>query len=70
MRRRRKQLVNGLQKKRRYGKLKEEATDGTVWRTRFRRGYGLVERQNTELMEKGTFAVSLRTQTPSRSPAT
>jgi hypothetical protein len=45
--RRRKQLLDGLKEKRRYWKLKEEALDRTVWRTRFGRGYGLV-RQTTE----------------------
>jgi hypothetical protein len=34
--RRRKQVLFGLQNKRRYYKLKEEAVDRTLWRTRFR----------------------------------
>jgi hypothetical protein len=38
--RRRKQLLDDLKEKRRYWKLKEEALDRTVWRTRFVRGYG------------------------------
>jgi hypothetical protein len=46
--RRRKQLLDDLKEKRRYGKLKEEAQDRTVWRTRFGRGYGPVVRQTTE----------------------
>jgi hypothetical protein len=37
-----------LKKKRRYCKLKEEALDRTLWRTRFGRGYGPVVRQATE----------------------
>jgi hypothetical protein len=45
---RRKQLLDDLKKKRRYWKLKEEALDCTVWRTRFGRGYGPVVRQTAE----------------------
>jgi hypothetical protein len=37
--RRRKQLLDGLKEKGRYWKLKEEALDRTLWRTRFGRGY-------------------------------
>jgi hypothetical protein len=33
--RRRKQLLDDLKEKRRYCKLKEEALDRTLWRTRF-----------------------------------
>jgi hypothetical protein len=36
--RRRKQLLDDLEEKRRYWKLKEEALDRTLWRTRFGRG--------------------------------
>jgi hypothetical protein len=43
--RRRKQLLDCLREKRRYWKLKEEALDRTLWRTRFGRGYGPVIRQ-------------------------
>jgi hypothetical protein len=46
--RRRKQLLDDLKEKRRYWKLKEEALDGTVWRTRFGRGYGPVVRQTAD----------------------
>jgi hypothetical protein len=46
--RRRKQLLDDLQEKRRYWKLKEEALDRILWRTRFGRGYGPVVRQTTE----------------------
>jgi hypothetical protein len=46
--RRRKQLPYDLKEKRIYCKLKEEALDRTLWRTRCRRGYGPVVRQNTE----------------------
>jgi hypothetical protein len=42
--RRRKQLLDDLKGKRRYWKLKEEALDGPLWRTRFGRGYGPVVR--------------------------
>jgi hypothetical protein len=40
--RRRKQLLYDLKEKRRYWKLKEEALDCTLWRTRFERGCGLI----------------------------
>jgi hypothetical protein len=45
--RRRKQLLNDLKDKREYWKLKEEALDRTLWRTRFGRSYGPVVRQTT-----------------------
>jgi hypothetical protein len=45
---RRKQLLDDLKEKRRYWKLKEEALDRTLWRTRFGRGYEPVVRQTTE----------------------
>jgi hypothetical protein len=45
--RRRKQLPDGLNEKRRYWKLKEEALHRTVWRTRFGRACGPVVRQTT-----------------------
>jgi hypothetical protein len=37
-----KQLLNDLKEKREYFKLKEEALDHTMWRTRSGRGYGPV----------------------------
>jgi hypothetical protein len=46
--RRRKQLLDDLKEKKSYRKLKEEALDRTLWRTRFGRGYGPVVRQTTE----------------------
>jgi hypothetical protein len=46
--RRRKQLLNDLKGKRRYWKLKEEALDRTLWRTRFGRGYGPDVRQTAQ----------------------
>jgi alpha-D-ribose 1-methylphosphonate 5-triphosphate synthase subunit PhnL len=46
--RRRKQLLDNLKVKNRYWKLKEEALDRTLWKTRFGRGYGPVVRQITE----------------------
>jgi hypothetical protein len=46
--RRRKQLLDDFKEKRRYWKLKEEAADRTMWRTRLGRGYGVVVRQTTE----------------------
>jgi hypothetical protein len=39
---RRKLLLDDLKEKRGYWKLKEEALDRTVWRTRFGRGNGPV----------------------------
>jgi hypothetical protein len=50
--RRRKQLLDDLKEKRRYWKMKEEALDRTLWRTRFGRGYGPVVRQTTEWMNE------------------
>jgi hypothetical protein len=46
--RKRKQQLNDLKEKLRYWKLKEEALDHTLWRTRFGRGYGPVVRQTME----------------------
>jgi len=46
--RRRKKLLDDLKDRRRYSHLKEEALDRTVWRNRFRGGFGPVVRQNTE----------------------
>jgi hypothetical protein len=46
--RRRKQLLDDLKEKRRFCKLKEEALDRTLWRTRCGRGYGPVVRQTAE----------------------
>jgi len=45
--RRRKQLLDDLKEKGGYWKLKEEALDGTLWRTRFGRGSGPVVRHGT-----------------------
>jgi hypothetical protein len=39
-------MFDDLKEKRRYWKLKEEALDRTLWRTRFGRGYGPTERMN------------------------
>ena len=46
--RRRRQIPDNLQGKERYRTLKEDATDGTLWRTRFGKGYGTVVRETTE----------------------
>jgi hypothetical protein len=46
--RRRKQLLDDLKEKKIYWKLKEEALDRILWRTRFGRGYGPVLRQTKE----------------------
>jgi hypothetical protein len=45
---RRKQLLDDLKEKRKYWKLKEQALDRALWRSRFGRGYGPVIRQTTE----------------------
>jgi hypothetical protein len=42
------QLPDDLKEMRCYWKLKEEALDSTLWRTRFGRGYGPVIRQAME----------------------
>jgi hypothetical protein len=55
--RRHKQLLDDLKEKRRYWKLKEEALDHTLWRTRFGRGYGPVVRQTTEWMNEWRRAI-------------
>ena len=46
--RRRKKLLDDLKDMRGYSHLKEEALDRTMWRNRFRGGFGPVVRQNTE----------------------
>jgi hypothetical protein len=43
--RRRRKLMDGLNERREYSHLKEEALDRTVWGTRFGRGFGPVVRQ-------------------------
>ena len=46
--RRHKKLLDDLKGRRGYSHLKEEALDHTMWRNRFRGGFGPVIRQNTE----------------------
>ena len=46
--RRRKKPLDDLKDRRGYSHLKEEALDRTMWRNRFRGGFGPVVRQNTE----------------------
>ena len=46
--RRRKKLLDDLKDRRKYSHLKEEALDRTIWKNRFRGGFGPVVRQNTE----------------------
>ena len=41
-------LYDDLKDRRGYSHFKEEALDRTVWRNRFRGGFGPVVRQNTE----------------------
>ena len=46
--RRRGKLLDDLEERRGYSRLKEEALDRTVWRAGFGRGFGPVERQTTK----------------------
>jgi len=49
--RRCKQLLDDLKEMRGYRKLKAEALDSTLWRTRLGRGYGPVVGQTTKSMK-------------------
>ena len=46
--RRRKKLLDDLKDRRGYPHVKEEAVDRTMWKNRFKGGFGPVVRQNTE----------------------
>ena len=46
--RRRRKLLDDLKERRGYSQLKEEALYRTIWRARFRRGFGPVVRQTTK----------------------
>jgi hypothetical protein len=46
--RRRRKLLDDLKERRGYSHLKEEALDRTMWKARFGRGFGPVERQTTK----------------------
>jgi hypothetical protein len=46
--RRRKELMDVLKEMRKYGKLKEEAIERTLWRTCFGRVYGPVVSQSSQ----------------------
>ena len=46
--RRRRKLLDDLKDRRGYSHLKEKALHRTMWRNRFRGGFGPVVRQNTE----------------------
>ena len=46
--RRRRKLLDDLKESRGYSHLKEEALDRTMWRARFGRGFGPVERQTAK----------------------
>ena len=46
--RRRKKLLDDLKERRGYSHLKDEALDRTMWRARFRKGFGPVVRQTTK----------------------
>ena len=45
-RRRRKQTLDDVKERRGYWKLKEEALDRVLWRTRFGRGYGPIKNES------------------------
>ena len=57
--RRRKQLLVYVKEKRGYWELKEEALDCTVWRTRFRRGYGPVFRADCRMKTRNKVILLL-----------
>jgi hypothetical protein len=46
--RRRRKLLDDIKDRRGYSHLKEEALDRPMWRNRFGRGVGPVDRQNAE----------------------
>jgi hypothetical protein len=46
--RRRRKLLDDLKERRGYSHLKEKALDRTMWRVRFRRGFGPVVRQTAK----------------------
>jgi hypothetical protein len=48
--RRRRKLLDVVKERRGYSHLKEEALDRSMWRVRFRRGFGLFVRQTAKLM--------------------
>ena len=69
--RRHKKLLDDLKDRRGYSHLKEEALDRTMWRNRFRGGFGPVVRQNTEWMNGSQTPKIItprvhKSQTPSR----
>jgi hypothetical protein len=47
-----KKLLNDHKEKNRFCKLKEEALDHTMWRSRFGRGYGPIVRQTPERLNE------------------
>ena len=58
--RRRKQLLDDLREMRGYLKLKEEALDRTLWRTRFGKGYGPEVIQTTKRENEYNNVANLR----------
>ena len=54
--RRRRKLLDDLKERRGYSHLKGEALDCTMWRARFGRGFGPVDRQTTKWMNE--YAIS------------
>ena len=61
--RRRKKLLDDRKDRRGYSHLKEEALDRTMWRNRFRGGFGPVVRQNTERMNVNIYSSKHSTPT-------
>jgi hypothetical protein len=59
-RRRRQQLLNDLQKKRGYCKPKQETLDGTLWRTRFRKGCGALGKTHKRMNEEGMACLYIK----------
>jgi hypothetical protein len=58
--RRRTNLLGDFKGTRGYGKLREEALDRTVWRTRFGTGYGPVVRQSAEGVNETNYMPKAR----------
>jgi hypothetical protein len=68
--RRRKQLLDDLMEKRGQWKLKEEALECTLWRTRFGRGYGPVVRQTAEFIHSFIHSFIHMNEMSTQSPPT
>jgi len=58
--RKRRKLLDDLKERKGYSRLKEEALDRTIWRAGFGRGFGLVVRQTTKLMNEHVATTYLK----------